>query len=178
MATEVQAPDAILASAGLSGTVADIDDDPDSPDGAWLTAGQNASTSVRVSFPTPTGNPTAGSGLQEFRVLLRKTATNGGKIDDTWAIWLWENGSSVAELASGANVPAAGQVYAGTWDAASLGTADGSLVEFRVVCTPETSGSPGSRGSIEVGAVEWNVDYGGAPPAADDGLFIAMLGAS
>lgn len=39
-ATEVQrmAPDAILASTGLTGTVTDIQDDPDTPDANWLVA--------------------------------------------------------------------------------------------------------------------------------------------
>ena len=32
------APDAILAATGLTGAVTLIQDDPDSPDGSWLTA--------------------------------------------------------------------------------------------------------------------------------------------
>ena len=36
--TERAAPDAILAQTGLTGAVAAIQDDPDSPDGSWLTA--------------------------------------------------------------------------------------------------------------------------------------------
>lgn len=36
--TERFAPDAILAQTGLTGAVAAIQDDPDSPDGSWLTA--------------------------------------------------------------------------------------------------------------------------------------------
>ena len=47
MATERQAPDAILAQTDLSGAVTDIDDDPDSPDGLWLSASGSGRTPGR-----------------------------------------------------------------------------------------------------------------------------------
>ena len=37
MATERQSPDALLVQTNLSGAVAAIQDDPDSPDANWLT---------------------------------------------------------------------------------------------------------------------------------------------
>lgn len=37
MATERQSPDAILELTNLSGVVGDIQDDPDNPNGNWLT---------------------------------------------------------------------------------------------------------------------------------------------
>lgn len=70
---EREAPDTLAVQTNLTGAVTDIDDDPDSPDGLWLTA--SGSSTARVTFPTPTGSPTVGAGLQNFRVLLRKNAT-------------------------------------------------------------------------------------------------------
>ena len=70
---EREAPDTLAVQTNLTGSVTDIDDDPDSPDGLWLTA--SGSSTARVTFPTPTGSPTVGAGLQNFRVLLRKNAT-------------------------------------------------------------------------------------------------------
>ena len=79
---EREAPDTIVVQTNLTGVVGDIDDDPDAPDGNWLTA--SGSSTLRNTFPTPTGEPTIGAGLQEFRVLMRKDATGpaGGGTED------------------------------------------------------------------------------------------------
>lgn len=161
--TERQPPDAILAQSGFSScAVTDIDDDPDSPDGLWCTAtGNNVNTDIRTSFPTPAGNPTVGANLQEFKTWVRQfdeaqTGTPTARIE------LWENGVLV-RAGSNASVPDGGLLISFTWNANELATADGSLVECKVVGT-KTGGSPSARNSVEVGAVEWNVDYtvGGA----------------
>lgn len=103
----------------------------------WLTATDpTLATVVRVSFPTPTGSPTTGAGLQTFRALLRKTA---GTPNPTVNIELWETsgGSAIATLATGVSITSlTGQVVDATWDATLLGTADGSAVECRIVSTP------------------------------------------
>lgn len=72
-ATERIAPDTIAVQTNLTGSVTDIDDDPDSPDANWLTA--SGSSTLRTTFSTPTSAPVTGADLQEFRVLLRKDAT-------------------------------------------------------------------------------------------------------
>lgn len=157
MATERQAPDAIASSTDLSGAVTDIDDDPDSPDGLWLTAtNNNVNTDVRVTFPTPTGDPTVGADLQEFRAYVRQFDTGQTGNPDA-RIELWENGT-IVRAGSDTSVTGAGQVISFTWNANELGTADGSLVECKVVGT-KSGGSPSARNSVEVGAIEWNVDY-------------------
>lgn len=157
MATERLAPDVILEMSNLTGVVGDIQDDPDSPDGNWLTAsGNNVNTDVRVSVPTPTGNPTVGADVQEFRVLFRQYDENQGKAPEG-RIELWENGILV-RAGSDVSVPGGGIVVSFTWNASELGTADGSLVEIKVVGT-KSGGSPGNRNSTEVGAIEWNVVY-------------------
>lgn len=81
--TERAAPDTIAVQTNLTGSVTDIDDDPDTPDGNWLTA--SGSSTLRVTFPTPTGDPTTGAGVQNFRVLLRKNATGPTQSNDRLA---------------------------------------------------------------------------------------------
>lgn len=83
-------------------------------------------------------------------MLLRKDAAGG--TDPTYDIELWESGggSAIATLVSGATLSSeTGVAVSATWDAASLGTADGSAVEVRVV------GHASGDRSVEVGAVEW-----------------------
>ena len=171
MATERQAPDAILAQTNLTGVVGDIQDDPDSPDANWLTAsGNNVNTDVRTSFATPTGSPTVGADLQEFRAQVRQFDEGQGGTP-TSRCELWENGSLV-RAGSNTSVPDGGIVLSFPWDASELATADGSLVEVKVVGT-KSGGSPGNRNTVEVGAVEWNVAFS-AGTNVDAGV-VAML---
>jgi len=154
MATERKAPDVLIVQTNLNGVVADIQDDPDSPDGAWLTAiSNNANSICRVSFPTPTGAPNIGADLQEFRALVRKF---GGTGTPTARVELYENGILIR---AGSDIDiTTDTVLAFTWNANELGTPDGSLVECRIYGT-KAGGAPAKRATIEVGAVEWNVDY-------------------
>ena len=157
MATETQPPDAVLNSANYSTlNIGDIDEDPDSPDGVFGTWDGNGNTDARVSFPTPSGNPAVGADLQEFRVQIRD---GGGVNNADWSLQLWENGVLDSVLATGSNPGTGGTVVAGTWNASSLGTADGSVVECALIQTAGAAGSPGNRNEIEVGAFEWNVTF-------------------
>jgi YD repeat-containing protein len=148
--------DAVVSSTNLSdATVAQLEDDPDDPAGTWATATTVDDVELRVAFPTPALAPGAGAGLQEFRVLLRKDAAGG--VDPTVDLELWEagGGSALATLASAVPVSSeSGQVVSVTWDAALLGTADGSVVELRIVGHAST-GDPGDERAVEVGAVLW-----------------------
>ena len=159
MAAETLAPDALLEQIELAGALADIDDDPDAPDGAWLTATTNGSTAARAGFPVPSADPSAGAGLQEFRVLVRKNAAGGNTV--SWSLELWENGAQVAVLATGTTDSTTGEVASGSWDATSLAAADGSLVECRIAQTGGAGGNPSNRRYLEVGAVEWNAEVAG-----------------
>ncbi len=159
MPTETLRPDAgqTLTLSELSGTWEDIDDDPDSPDTNWLTATSNGvNVTARTTLASPTGAPTVGAGLQEFRVQVRQFDT-GQSGNPTARIELWENGVLV-RAGSDVSVTGSGQVIAFTWNANELATADGSLVECNVVGT-KAGGSPSKRNAVEVGAIEWNADY-------------------
>ncbi len=157
--------DQVVSSTNLTGaTVANLDDDPDAPDGAWATATTVADTAVRVGFPTPpSGKPAPGAGLQEFRVQLRKNATGGN--DPTYDIQLWETGGGapLATLASGVALSSTtGTVVSVTWDAALLGQANGAAVEL-VIVGHRSGGGASKQRTVEVGAVEWNVNHQGTP---------------
>ena len=135
MVSERQSPDGTTFTlVELTGAYTTVDDDPDSPDGEWLIAsGNNVNTSVLASFPTPTGTPTVGADLQEFRVLVRQfdegqTGTPQARIE------LWENGALV-RAGTDTDVTVGGVVLSFTWNANELATADGSLVECKVVGT-------------------------------------------
>lgn len=157
MPTESKYPDAIYSSANYTApSVLVIDDDPDSPDGLWLTWDTDGDTLLAVDFPTPTGNPRVGAGLQQFRVWVRKTGSGGNTT--TGEIRLQENGTDKGQLWTGTITNTTGELVTGNWNASSLGTANGSLVQ----CVfNQLSGGTGvlNRRGIEVGAVEWVVDY-------------------
>lgn len=161
MALERQPPNGIFDSTNYTTlNLADIDEDPDSPDGNWGSWDGNGNTICGVDFPTPTGDPNVGADLQEFRVQIRKTSSGGNNAD--WSLELWENGSQVAVLATGTTTSTTGEVVWATWNALLLGTADGSLVQCKLVQTAGATGQAGNRRGVEVGAVEWNVDYNSA----------------
>lgn len=61
-------PDAVLSQTNISGAVAVIQDDPDTPDESWM-AGTGAIV-LRVSFPTPPADLIPGV-VQKFRVRVR-----------------------------------------------------------------------------------------------------------
>lgn len=137
----------------------DVDDDPDAPDGVWAKAsGNNVNVSLNLQFPTPTGSPTVGADLQEFKCWVREShpAQSG---TPSARIELWENGVLVrAGSDSDVTNAGAGEMRTLTWNASELGTADGSLVEVNFVGT-KSGGSPGARNSVDLGACEWNVTY-------------------
>ena len=157
MATERESPDGLLQQDNLSGSLSDIQDDPDFPDGNWLTyITNNVDTVCRVSFPTPTGNPTGGADLQQFKIWVRRKPGTG--IPQV-QMNLYENGIDKGIILALTNVNSAtGELFSATWNANLLGTADGSLVECRIF-GDAVGGAPAARCTVEIGAVEWNVTY-------------------
>lgn len=144
------------------GAVTAVQDDPDAPDGTWLTASSNTTASIfRCSFPSPATNLRSGAGLQEFRAWVRKV---GGSGTPTATLELWENGALVATVLAATNVTSAvGQLLTATWNASLLSGLAGTNVECRITGT--VGGTGGNRATIEVGAVEWNAADTAAPDA-------------
>jgi hypothetical protein len=128
--TETLFPDGLLENSGWGSiALADIDEDPDSPDGAWaVQSGNNTATIARVSFPAPTGNPT---GTQTFKMYVRKTSGQSGT--PTARIDLYENGSLVASGTDQSVTSTTGQLLSQAFDLAStpLSDATGANVEAR-----------------------------------------------
>lgn len=166
-AQERHAPDAVLTQTNLTGALADIDDDPDSPDAAWLTQTSGGTdTILRVSFATPTDTLTTGAGLQEFKIHVRSGQNSGfsGNGTENYDLFLYEAGSEVAMLASAIELgDALPQTDAYQWDASLLADGTGADVELRLFGRVAAGGgAPGSRAAVEVGAVEWNAEVGEA----------------
>lgn len=169
-ATESLPPTGQVTWTNLSGSYLDIDDDPDSPNGDWADATDDAlDTIAHVNFDTPMGNPTHGADLQEFKVYARKSAS-GGNPPDGIQISLYENGGLLVAGSLEAVTSETGVLYSFTWNANLLSNADGSEVECYVLgdaCT----GKPADRRSVDIDAVEWNVDYSAAPNITIDPTF-------
>lgn len=155
MATETLVPDALLTSTNLSGGLSAIDTD----DTTWLTADSNNANSICiVSFPTPTGNPTTGAGLQNFTVKYRVTAN---ATSTTFDVYLLESGVRLnggAAIDSWTSTSTTEVTREVSWDASLLGTADGSAVECEAFAT-KTGGSPAVRTTGEFQFIDWDVDY-------------------
>jgi hypothetical protein len=159
MATETQRPNGELSDSGLvASDFTDHDEDPDVSSVTIAATGNNVNTQYGVDFPTPTGNPTVGAGLQEFRAGVEEFDSGQTGIPDA-RIELWENGVLVR---AGTDTPTeAYQVLSFTWNANELATANGSLVQCKVIGT-KAGGAPGARNSLNIGHIEWNVTYDAA----------------
>jgi hypothetical protein len=137
------APDTLAVQTNLTGSVTDIDDDPDSPDANWLTA--SGSSTCRTTFSTPTGNPNTGAGLQNFRVLLRKNATGpaGGTANESLYPDVLEASSGV----TGAVTDIDEDPDTKSWTAADPIRATGNNVSTSIHCS-----FPAPTGDLTVGA--------------------------
>ncbi len=156
MVAETLRPDGQLSCSGLATcVVTEHDQDPDTNSTTIAATGNNTNTEYGVDFPTPSGNPTVGADLQEFRAGViefdsGQTGTPDARIE------LWENGALVR---AGSNTPVS--VYAVlslTWNANELATADGSLVQCKVIGT-KSGGGPTARNTARIGHIEWNVTF-------------------
>ena len=154
MALETLLPDSLLLTDNLTGGLSAIDTD----DTTWLVAtSNNANSVVAVSFPTPTGSPTTGAGLQGCTLKYRVTV-NASSI--TFDAYLRENGTrlnggaAIDTWTSASTTEVTRQI---SWDASLLGTADGSLVELEVVAV-KSGGAPAARTTGEFQFIDWDVD--------------------
>lgn len=156
MASERQAPDAQLSCVNLvTCDVTEHDADPDSDNTCIAATGESVSTEYGVDFPTPTGNPTVGADLQEFRAGVEQwSPTQSGTPEAR--IELWENGSLV-RLGPYFDVDTYA-VLSFLWNANELSTPDGSLVQCKVT-GKKSGGGPPARNAVNIGQIEWNVEY-------------------
>lgn len=156
--------DAILSADNMTGTIGDIDDDPDSPDANWVTADSTADSTFHGSFSAVNAGNTL-DGTQEFRVQIRRNAAAGGNDPDI-AVWLYEAGSAVSTIYTTANLSDATAVIAGTWETASLTDQTGADVEIWIDIG-RSGGTPSGRRVIDIGAIEWNASTIALPSGSD-----------
>ncbi len=155
MSIERLPPDTILVQTNLAGIVTDIDERPTAPDAKWLVASNNnVNIDVRVSFPTPINTPQIGPDLQEFFVFVRQFDESQSGTP-TARIELWEAGALV-RAGSNTSVPDGGLLFKLTWNANEITAA--ADVECKVIGT-KVGGAPSARNTVDVGAVEWNVEF-------------------
>lgn len=155
MAAETLRPNGELSDAGLvANSELDHDDDPDVSSATVNATGNNVDTEWGGDFPTPAGDPNVGAGLQEFRVGVEEFDSGQSGTPDA-RIELWENGSLVR---AGSDTPVSTYaVLSFTWDASELATADGSLVQCKLIGT-RSGGGPSARNTVRIGHMEWNAD--------------------
>lgn len=152
------APSSISASTNLSGAVSAVQDDPDSPDGSWITA---VSTTVLAEIKVAMGDPSrvlrAGVGLQEIRTLVRRNGGAGGT--PSYQVSLWNAGVAlfVFPVVTIAANTTGEVVQSFLWDASDGGggVLSGTAVEVRIA-QQSLGGTGGNRASLDVGAIEWN----------------------
>lgn len=155
MSTETLYPDgATFTLVNLTGAYTTVDDDPETSasDSDYLVAtDQDAVTAMLVSFPTPTANPTTGTGVQIMRLRLRLTKAEPQNVN-----WEIREGTNVRQSGSLSVTSTSFAAYSIPWDAANLGTADGSLVALYVVGGAAVGTS---RHSWECSALAWYATY-------------------
>lgn len=151
-------PESLITLTGASGSVTAIQDDPDAPDGNWLTASGGSDVIAHVAFATPPGTVKAGTNLQHFRALVRKTdktTPDNGSV----TLSLYENGTYKAQQTfSLGNTDTKFSFY---WDAALLTDSTGAGVELRVTGVGVYAGPGKNRFAVDIGAVDWIYDVEG-----------------
>jgi hypothetical protein len=154
MSTARYSPDALLTQANLTGAVAAIQDDPDSPDASWLTTTSGGHATLRASFPTPANNV---QGTQEFKALVR--LATGGSNSVTAELRIAEN-NLVRGSSATTTINASGTTMLTlSWNSSVLTNRSGTDVEVIVEqLSGGTGGSPSTRRYLEIGAIEWNAD--------------------
>ncbi len=153
MAVEIVQPDALLTQINQSGAISTIQDDPDSPDGSWMTAiDDTLDSEFRVSFTDPTGAPRPGPNLQTIRVHCRRVPSSGGN-NPQLTVDLYEAGTFVRAVISNVGITnLTGQTEEGLWNSSEV--VDVNDVEFRFFADTVPGGPP-TRRQLDFAAVEW-----------------------
>ena len=159
-AAETEHPTAIEAQSGYTDcTIGEIDEDitgDTGGDSLWCDTGDanNVTTTVRVSFPTPSGDPVTTTDAQTVRVYARKTSQSTAP---SCTFDIYENGTSRVAAALTLSGISSATYGSNTWTYTGFTNADGSGLEVLATCTPG-GGNPNNRASGEVGAIQLELD--------------------
>lgn len=169
------APNGVTALSNATGTAADLDEDPKTPDGAGLAPTSIASAwSARVQFPTPGSAPATGASRQCFALWVRKDGS--GTVPPRLDATLYQGGVALARTWS--RTVTRDQWVVLSWSAADLASSAGAGVELRLDATPYADSS-GHVGYVFVDAVAWYTPATSTAPTWDSGwLAIPRLDSS
>ena len=161
---EALAPDGTSASDNsttCNGTVhPTVDDDPDSPGGDWCIAdNNNTSWAFTLTFPTPSSTLDNTTDAQVFEFYVR-SFDEGQSGDPTIRVDI-HDGTGCADLhESGAETTLTDAGFPAkvseAWTSAGISAA--ADICAVVTCT-KTGGSPSSRNSCDIDAIEWDVAW-------------------
>lgn len=174
------APTSIQSTTYPSGTVADIDEDPFSPDANWLsdpTLGLTHDTTVR--FPT-TGSLNDGTDCQIFVARVRRSDISNPNQGSPISMELWQSGVKLRDLTCTPSVVLStdtdGEIVWATWSKSDLSDTSGAEVECRIVQDDEPYTLTG-EGIQALGAVRWYADQSSAA-TYDTGMMAAWPAAA
>lgn len=163
----------------LTGTWADVDDDPDSPDANWIVGGSsgNNHNSYTIDFSTDATDSSddldTGVDSQEIKGWFRTSGGGGGETVDLQLVRT-DNSTVLASTGATGITNTTGEMLTLTFDGADVpaGLSLGSDVEIRCVVVANSSGSPNNRGTVDIGALEWNANVltGGTSPSDEQFL--------
>ncbi len=139
----------IFNDANVTGTGADIDDDPEAIDSAAIISTSDSGATFLSNMASPAANPHPGDDLQVIRLVVTAPAEGAASVD---AIRILE-GTEKDLCTLTASTVAAGltvTIY-GLWDAATLATADGSEVQVQI----DFSGGKSGTGDVRIEAMDW-----------------------
>jgi hypothetical protein len=152
-------PSAIASISGMTGVVGNVDEGSGASDGLFIdedTAGGGGS--VVFDFPTPTAPPRAGAKRQCFVLRVKSSnSTDGGlaaSLRSAVTVSLVEGSTILAVLGKKAVFGPNLHILFFSWDAALLGTADGSAVRLRIDC----DSIAGYGNTTRVDAVSWRCE--------------------
>lgn len=144
-------PNVLTNTILMTGDETDIDDDPSfTLDGNFVESTSDAGSKFLAQMATPSGTPVTGPDLQIARCIFTAPPEGAASID---SISIREGGVLKEECTLSATSVAAGKTVCiyGTWDAASLDTADGSAAQIQVLW----SGGQPTDGDVRIEAMDW-----------------------
>lgn len=151
-----QAPNAIVSSTNITGTVTNVDEAIDSPDGNIIEPTNKANSwEVHFGWAALSVTPKLGSHMGQIVLRMKRNFTGAGADNPLTypklTIDLQQSGGTVRALGTRAvtSTDTNGQIFIYTFDFSELAAPDGSNIEVGVTCTSGTSASGGQYATLE-----------------------------
>lgn len=170
--TELVAPNSTIAQVNTTSAYTAINDGSLIPLGTFAVATADGTPwSLHVGFATPANAPAAGANLQAFWIYVKANAAiDSGASAPSLKCELYEGGVLKADLGTKRIKSSTGQWVFFSWNAALLGTANGSAVECKLTATPNSNYFIGSGGAtVMVDLLSWTCEKSGEHSTVTDG---------